>query len=282
MSLKLCPFCVQVNPTSARFCSACGMTLVDSGATGDDADRDEGADTVRDDLNLTLRALDEVSEHLADDPDEPRTHKPAAATGAAPARSPARARHGAELPPAGLIQSDPVVDEAEQAASARSVAKAARRALVRRALLATAAQQPGAGAGPSDVLVMDNDDGDRRQLCSLLEGFGFEVLATQHVGQVEALLGVHAFTAVFLAIVLDGSPDGAATRVCGLVKRAPSQTINASPALIIVAESARSVDRVRAALVGAGAFLQKPLKRGDVVRALEDCDVLLPLDARRA
>jgi hypothetical protein len=37
---------------------------------------------------------------------------------------------------------------------------------------------------------------------------------------------------------------------------------------------------VRAALAGIDAPLIKPVTRGDVARALEDCDVLLPSDAR--
>jgi hypothetical protein len=40
-------------------------------------------------------------------------------------------------------------------------------------------------------------------------------------------------------------------------------------------------DRVRAALAGISSPLIKPVTRGEVARALEACDVVLPADARR-
>lgn len=305
MRLQLCPFCVQVNPLGANFCSACGLTLVAPARSGDDANGSDEVDTVPGDienLDLTLRSLDEAGEQQAT-LDEPRTHKetkwrpslppraaddtrprpgaavnPGAAT-AAPSAAPAS--QGIEAPLAGLIRSEPDANF-HAPESARSVAKAAHRARVRRALQATTAQSTGASAASTNLLVMDNNDGDRGQLCSLLEGFGFDVHTALTINQAVALLDLHTFAAVFAAILLDTEPQGAAARLCERVKRAPAQTSIQSPALFIIAERARSVDRVRAALAGADKFLLKPLSRGEVVRALADSGVPLPVDHRRA
>ena len=165
---------------------------------------------------------------------------------------------------------------------ARSAKKAARRAAVRRARLATASRESGATSGSLDLLVLDENDGARKQLSSLLEGFGFCVHSAHNIAQAAEMLAARPFAAVFLDIVLDGTYESAGAELCRRVKREPTRIMGQAPALIIISERARPVDRVRAALAGGDRFLLKPLSRGDVVRALEDCDVLLPLDARRS
>jgi CheY-like chemotaxis protein len=54
-----------------------------------------------------------------------------------------------------------------------------------------------------------------------------------------------------------------------------------TPAVLIVTAELQPADRVRAALAGINSPLIKPVTRGDVARALEASDVLLPADARR-
>ena len=227
-------------------------------------------------IDLALRPLDQAvapAAPVSGTSDRwPDDHPSSSASG--PVREPS-------LP--GLIRSDPDVapPPPPPPPSARSVAKSVRRALVRRVRLATSSGPAGAAGEAIDLLVMDPSDADRRQLCGLLEGFGFAVHATRNMAQTVALLDARAFAAVFLDLVLDGVASSQASLLCERVRLAPSQIANRAPALIILAEQARPVDRVRATLAGAEAFLTKPLSRGHVVRALEDCGVPLPQDARR-
>jgi hypothetical protein len=54
-----------------------------------------------------------------------------------------------------------------------------------------------------------------------------------------------------------------------------------APAVLTVTAKLQPASRVRAALFGISSPLIKPVTRGDVARALEACDVILPSDARR-
>ena len=179
---------------------------------------------------------------------------------------------------AGAESGDSVAPEVTRSAAK----KAARRAAVRRARLATASRESGATSGSHDLLVLDENEGARKQLSSLLEGFGFCVHSAQNIAQAGEMLAARPFAAVFLDIVLDGTYQSAGAELCRRVKHAPQPTMGQAPALIIISERARPVDRVRAALAGVDGFLLKPLSRGDVVRTLEDRGVPLPLDARRS
>jgi CheY-like chemotaxis protein len=209
------------------------------------------------DLTLTLRSLDE----------------PAAQGG-----------ETVSAPIPELVPSDPVDASGNSVLPevARSVKKAARRAAVRRARLATASRESGAASGLADLLVLDENDAARKQLSSLLEGFGFCVHAALSIAQAREMLAARPFAAVFLDIELDGTYQSAGADLCRRVKRVLTRTPGRAPALIIISERMRPVDRVRAAMAGSDRFLLKPLSRGDVVRALEDCEVFLPLDARRS
>ena len=205
-------------------------------------------DSGADDLTLTLRPIEESA-----------------------AQSPA------ELPD--LIRSDRDVAPELTPSAAK---KAARRAAVRRARLATAARESDATPGWSDLLLLDENDGTCKQLARLLEGFGFCVHSAKDIAQAGEMLAARPFAAVFLDIVLDGTYQSAGAELCRRVKRAPAPAMGQAPALIIISAGARPVDRVRAALAGVDGFLLKPLSRGDVVRTLEDHGVRLPLDARRS
>jgi CheY-like chemotaxis protein len=189
-----------------------------------------------------------------------------------------------------LIMSDPewqapgVADKAPQstAVPAPGAAKAAHRAAVRRNRLAAAGPRPFATFGPRDVLVMDQHAGERDHLSRLLDGFGFCAWPAVDIAGACELLSTRDFAAVFLDIVLDGSYQSPEAELCQQVKRAVPRSGGRSPALIIVADRALSVDRVRATLAGVDSFLVKPAKRGDVVRALDESGVSLPSDSRQA
>jgi CheY-like chemotaxis protein len=210
-------------------------------------------DSGADDLTLTLRPIEESA-----------------------AQSPA-AQRPAELPE--LVRSDPDVAPEITPSAAK---KAARRAAVRRARLATAVPESDATSGWSDLLLLDENDGTRKQLVRLLESFGFCVHSAKDIAQAGEMLAARPFAAVFLDIVLDGMYQSAEAELCRRVKRTPAPARGQAPALIIISEGARPIDRVRAALAGVDGFLLKPLSRGDVVRTLEDHGVRLPLDARRS
>ncbi|WP_331644533.1 response regulator [Piscinibacter sp.] len=228
---------------------------------------------------LTLRPLDEPAAHVD-------------------VELPLDASQTVSASPHELVRSDPdlawpsaldsAADTGHGAASgdsvppevARSAKKAARRAAVRHARIAAALRESGPTSGSPDLLVLDPNDGDRKQLCRLLEGFGFCVHSAQNIAQAGEMLAARAFAAVFLDIALDGTYQSAGAELCRRVKRARPPTVGQAPALIIISEGERPVDRVRATLAGGDRFLVKPLSRGDVARALEDCDVTLPLDAR--
>ncbi len=221
-------------------------------------------------LSLTLRSLDDVP--AASDPAEIDP-----ADGAAPDLA-------ASLPE--IVRSDPefvcpsALDPGVDAEPpTRSALKAAHRAVVRRARQSTALPDPGASLASPDVMLLEQNETDRVQLRSLLEDFGFCVHPARDIRQANAMLSARAFAAAFLDIVLDGAPCGPEAALCQRVKdqRQPS---GQATALIITSEGGRSVDRVRASLAGCDAFLRKPLGRGDVVRALQDGGVVLPLDAR--
>ena len=300
MGLRLCPSCAHVNAWQAKFCSACGAAL----GTGAPRPLDEvepGRRSIasppvlpvsaaldgRAELNLTLRPLAE----------------PAPEFGARARAALARPPSDRQEPPSQwpeLIQSDPdpiipVVDDVVVAPApvepvlpqpappqvVRGAAKAARRAAVRRARIATSPRRSGAIADSVDLLILDESEGARTELAALLEGFGFLVYPACGVLQAGALLAARPFAAVLLNIVFDGSNHSAGAALCQRVKSAHSPVAGRPPALIVIAERARSVDRVRAELAGADAFLVKPLVRGEVVRALEDCGIALPLDPRR-
>ena len=188
-----------------------------------------------------------------------------------------------------LVVSDPdwqsgsVPKRAQQAAPelTPAMAKAAHRAAVRRNLMASAGPKPFPTFAPRDVLVLDPDTGEREQLSRMLDGFGFCAIPARDIDEAREMLAARQFAAVFLDIVLDGGYQNAEAELCRQVKQVPPHG-GRRPALIIVSDRARSVDRVRATLAGVDGFLVKPAKRGDVVRALDESGVPLPSDSRRA
>lgn len=260
-----CPLCRSPSPAGARHCSHCGTRLFSQQA---DADPVEAIDPG--DLTLNLRPVGEPVLPVESE-SEPT------AAGAFEIDLPAElASSVPDRPDAAWVWSDGV----DHAAAQRAKARAEHRAAVRRARLASAIQ---AGeAMPSELLVLDEDSAARHQLTTLLSGFGFRVHEAEDAVQAGRLLTSRSIAAAFLDIELDGNRQGAATALCHRVKQVPARVQGRAPALIIMSSRASSVERVRAAVAGADAFLRKPLTRGPVVTALEDCGVGLPLDARQS
>lgn len=299
-----CARCGHDNDADARFCSACGAPLR---RTRDDAAssrrRPRAPSTTvgapapaAADLTLTLRPLDPVSSPVGG----PAAPPPAAAAGAEVAGDRLIRSDPEEFTPFLPLLDDavlpvppvrpvlpvlpvppvlPVLADAVPPALARSVAKANRRAEVRRARIAVAAQP---AAATIDVLVLDGSDADRDRLSQLLGGFGFRIYPLRTAVDAMVLLAAKPFAAAFLNLAFHGEQLQQAQALCKRAKAQPVDTDSGPPVLVVVADRERAVDRVRAELVGADAFLVKPLQRGDVVRALEDGGVPLPRDERGA
>jgi len=193
------------------------------------------------------------------------------AEGRVPPGSSAQAAEGVELP------HDVPPGRSDATAEARSVAKAAARQAARRARVASMARAP--SSSPSNILVLDEDDAAREHLCRLVEGFGFCAYPVTSVAQAAWMMQTRAFSAAFLDIAFDDTAGADAIALCRLIKAAPAA--GSACALIVMCGAITPTDRVRAALAGGDVVLDKPIARGDVAGALEDCGVALPLDARR-
>lgn len=165
--------------------------------------------------------------------------------------------------------------------AARAATKAKRRAQVRRSVLADNPAPAVPLALPTDVLVLDADEPSREQLCALLEAFGFRAHPVQSAIQAVRMLDAKRFAAAFLNVVFDGSVAPTSHDLCARVKAPPPHPSDPACALIVVTASSKPVERVRAALAGSDAFLQKPVNRGKVAQVLEACGVAMPADLRR-
>lgn len=194
------------------------------------------------------------------------------ARGRVPPGSIDRATASAEAP------HDAPPGRSDATSEARSMAKAAARQAARRARLASMAQAP---TSPSNILVLDEDDFAREHLCRLVEGFGFCAYPVTSVAQAAWMMQTRSFTAAFLDIAFDSAAAADAIGLCRFIKTMPAAGSGAACVLIVVCGAATPTDRVRAALAGGEVVLDKPVARGDVAGALEDCGVALPLDARR-
>ena len=165
--------------------------------------------------------------------------------------------------------------------AARNAAKAAARAAARRARLQHVHTDPGQLEQLRDVLVLDADDAASAHLGKLLELFGFRVHVARDIAQAADVLSRGPLVAAFLDIALDGADQGDGLILLQTIHDLPRLVGHPTPAVLIVTAELQPADRVRAALAGINSPLIKPVTRGDVARALEASDVLLPADARR-
>jgi CheY-like chemotaxis protein len=180
-------------------------------------------------------------------------------------------------PPPAPPPESPMPPEVEE----RRAAKAAARAAARRARLAHVHTDPGQLEQMRDVLVLDADEAASARLGELLELFGFRVHAVRSVAHAADVLARRPLVAAFLDIALDGADGGNGVALLKTIRDLPQLVGHPSPAVLIVSAQLDPADRVRAALAGIQVPLIKPVSRGDVARALEACDVVLPADARR-
>ncbi|MEP6873326.1 MAG: response regulator [Burkholderiales bacterium] len=165
--------------------------------------------------------------------------------------------------------------------TAHDSAKARARTAARRARLTHSHTDPGALEQLRDVLVFDADPDAAHHLRGLLELFGFRVHLASDVTQAADVLSRRALVAAFLDIALTSADHGDGLALIQTIHELPRSVGHPTPAVLIVTAELKPAARVRAALAGISSPLIKPVTRGDVARALEACDVLLPADARR-
>ncbi len=256
MLLPTCPNCRHPNPPSSAYCGACGGALARSALWLDEL-KPSAIDPSDDDstmpLPLTLRDV----------------QVPLLAPSPAPTPAPAPAAEE-------LVVSDPEPALLAHAAAARTDARDARRASVRRARARARAGAVAAAAADTvpEVLVFDADDGQRGQLRDLLVAFGFGVHAVAGAAQAASLLDSRRFVAAFFDVALDDSDGGAGIDLCRHAKLAGTL-------LVLVARPLRPMERVRAGLAGFDEVLTKPMTRGIVAGVLDARGIVLPSDARR-
>ena len=163
----------------------------------------------------------------------------------------------------------------------RQAKKAAARAAARRARLSHVHTDPGQLEQMRDVLVLDADATSSAQLSGLLELFGFRVHVARNIAQAADVLSRLPLVAAFLNIAFDDADQGDGLILLQTIQDLPRLVGHAVPAVLTVTAELQPADRVRAALAGVNSPLIKPVTRGDLARALEACDVVLPADARR-
>jgi CheY-like chemotaxis protein len=243
------------------------------------------------DLSRIMRALAELSGQHAppldvllpdgyDDPDETIIFEPPVLTDAVqvpPPREPPAAAPEPEPAPAPESEPEPI----EPAVDARHAKKAAARAAARRARMSHVHTDPGQLEQMRDVLVLDADVKSSAHLSGLLELFGFRVHVARNILQAADILSQRPLVAAFLDIAFDGADQGDGLTLLQTIHDLPRLVGHNAPAVLTVTAKLQPANRVRAALFGISSPLIKPVTRGDVARALEACDVILPSDARR-
>lgn len=170
----------------------------------------------------------------------------------------------------------PGLQATDKSEDARRAAKAA----ARRARYSSTAGDRNALYAPPNVLVYDRDGESCDRICQLLEGFGFCAYPANDVAQARWLAVTQPFAAAFIELQFDAPELGDCLDLCDCIKSDAADGF--ACALIILFSAANPADRVRARLAGGDASIAKPPGRGDLARALEDCRVLLPSDARRS
>lgn len=292
-----CPACDTINVRSRVRCHHCAA-LLDPTASPQAAPADAPVpaeldvvplldpvdDTVPDDWVLALRAV----------PDAPSARTATPAMAPLPTlQLPADWLADEEAPDLTMLQPGPAQDAAPPGSAAPTAPaappavtppstqalaerKARRRAAVREAQFKSQVEH---NHTPStrDVLVLEADPRARADLCQTLTRFGFvphvAVSAAEAAGL--SLRQWHAVAFLGLGSDCDSSDTEALCRSLHDLPRGRPL------ALIAVADRRRHADRIRMQLAGADQVLFRPVGRGDIARALDDCGLRLPDDPRQ-
>ena len=238
--------------------------------------------------NLTLRA-DRMPVPPRQKPARPPASPagPSATPPAAPAPAPvASAETRAAVvadPPASAPATPPPVDAASAAQShwgdlgGLNERKAKVRAAVRRSRLRHQRRHMLAAEAAVDVLLVEPDAAARARLAALLLQFGFHPHAVAGVADAAKMLGVMRFAAAFVGV---GVMDGDAADFCARL-RATDGAEQRPHAVVAMIDADHHAERVRAELAGADLVLVRPVARGQLAQALEECGIPLPDDPRK-
>lgn len=219
-------------------------------------------------LDIALKGAGELAaEAQAEERKEPPPQSETVADDYAPPPEPPRRARPAPAPPA----PEPSDDE-------RRAAKAQARRRARAARLA----QAGREAAPlADVLVLTSDAAGGN-VAALLEGFGFTVTCVGDIDTAMEVLEKTALAAAFLEIGAENDDGVDAIGLCQMVKQGRIALAAGVPAVMLIARRKAASESVRAKLAGCDAYLTQPVGRGDVARAIEACDLVMPADQRRS
>ena len=128
--------------------------------------------------------------------------------------------------------------------------------------------------GGRDVLVVDDSNIARKFLKQRLEQLGYRVQQANDGESALEMITHHAFTLVFVDMVLGppNSVDG--LHVCQFAKQRPAFGARNTPAVVVVTGQSGSSHRVRASLAGCDGFLTKPLIEAEFIHTLDKVDPL--------
>ena len=258
MNLPVCPRCRSLNLGASSECATCGDSLTGgtrAAARKTPASRLSGGALWLDDLTLPepAPAVGESRNASAAESNRPR---------------------GEPTPPA----SRPATSD-----DPRMRRKVARRAHVRRLVMRDAAESVAATISSPRVLVLENDDGKRELLRSLLESFGFQVTSWASPKDLQTPLpgGPSDLVAVFVGIGPRTAHGYEGIELClSLRQRKSIGPTGVPPALLLLADSIRPADRVQAALAGCSEVIVGPIVRASVAAALVRLGVTWPADLR--
>jgi DNA-binding response OmpR family regulator len=115
------------------------------------------------------------------------------------------------------------------------------------------------------MLVVDDDEEVLRFMAMHLAHFGFEAHLAHSGDEALRRIGARHFEFVFLATGMDGL-DGFHT--CRLIKREPYPHARDRPTVVLMLPGDAPVDRVRAHMADADAWLAKPLDAAALLRVV--------------
>jgi two-component system, cell cycle response regulator len=140
-----------------------------------------------------------------------------------------------------------------------------------RARVATTTQFSGGGR---DVLVVDDSAIARKFLKQRLEQLGYRVQQANDGESALEMITHHPFALVFADMVLGPPPSVDGLQVCQFAKQRPAFGARSTPAVVVFTGQAGSTHRVRAALAGCDAYLNKPLLEAEFIDTLCKVDPL--------
>jgi CheY-like chemotaxis protein len=121
---------------------------------------------------------------------------------------------------------------------------------------------------PPEVLVVDDDEAAARALEREVGALGLSAARANTSGKTLELMGRLTFRFVFVDVDLGPQSELDGLNLCQRIKRLARSSGQAAPAVFLLTARDVAVDRVRAALAGSDAFLNKPVDEATLRRLL--------------